>query len=457
MKIVYKYSCFLIIMIAIVLLHSCKKLVSVDVPDDRITQEMVFSNDAAALSAMSGLYAQMIRNNLQLTSGGATMYLGLSADEIVNTVQSSNTDEFTNNELSPANTTLRFNFWAHGYTLIYQSNSLIEGLEKPSGVSPAVRAQLIGEAKTIRAFSYLYLVNIFGDVPLILTANYQHNAQLPRASISEIYSQIVLDLTDAKGLLSEVYPSSGRVRINKWAAVALLSRAYLYQKDWVKAETEASAIINSGVYNLAANPGNVFLSTSNETIWQLMSVSTTVNTWEGNVFNPAAGAIPSYVVLPSQLNSFTGADLRKSSWIKAVIVAGTTYHHPNKYKIKTSTTISEHTIVLRLAEQYLIRAEAAAQQGKIVPAQDDLNRVRFRAGLTNTSAADQGSLLLAIETERRTELCFEWGHRWMDLKRTDRINALLANKPSWQPTDALYPIPEAEIQRNPALSQNPGY
>ena len=438
-------------------LLSCKKLVEVDIPDDRITKEVVFSNDGVASSALSGLYAQMIRSSSQLTSGGATLFLGLSADEMYNSVQSPTTDEFTNNELTPGNTTVRLNFWAHAYNIIYQANSLIEGLQQSTGVSGGVKTQLMGEAKFIRAFVYFYLVNIYGEVPLVVTTNYQQNSIVPRTAVQQIYSQMNEDLTEAKSLLTDTYPSASRTRINKRCASALLARIYLYEKQWDKAEQESSSVINSGLYTLATNLNNVFIASSNETIWQLMPVSTTANTWDGNLFIPASSAIPAYPVTIALANAFSAADQRKAAWIKAVTISGNPYYHPFKYKVKTSTTLSEYYVVFRLAEQYLIRAEARAQQNKIVAAQSDINLIRMRASLPNTSASDQSSLLTAIEAERRLELCFEWGHRWFDLKRTGRIDAVLSGKPSWQPTDALYPIPLMEIQRNPALTQNPGY
>ena len=116
-------------------------------------------------------------------------------------------------------------------------------------------------------------------------------------------------------------------------------------------------------------------------------------------------------------------------------------------------------MVLRLAEQYLIRAEARAQQNNISGSQSDLNLIRNRAGLVNTAANDKTALLTAIEHERQVELFTEWGHRWLDLKRTNRADAVLGpiKAPNWQPTDMLYPIPQTQIANDPNVHQNPGY
>jgi hypothetical protein len=142
------------------------------------------------------------------------------------------------------------------------------------------------------------------------------------------------------------------------------------------------------------------------------------------------------------------------------VYAGTTYYFPYKYKIRTGyTPLNEYYTVLRLAEQYLIRAEARVYINDFAGAKADINTIRTRAGLSNTSASDKASLLLAIEQERRIELFVEWGHRWLDLKRTGRASAILAplKGADWQSTDILWPIPQSQINTNPSLIQNPGY
>ena len=99
-------------------------------------------------------------------------------------------------------------------------------------------------------------------------------------------------------------------------------------------------------------------------------------------------------------------------------------------------------------------------QGKLSgssSAVSDINVIRRRAGLADTEALSQAEVLLAIEEERKKELFVEWGHRWLDLKRTQRANLILASKPNWSPTDLLFPIPESELLNNPNLIQNPGY
>jgi len=162
---------------------------------------------------------------------------------------------------------------------------------------------------------------------------------------------------------------------------------------------------------------------------------------------------------PQLVNAFESGDKRKSSWTASLVYNGTTYYYPYKYKSIVQGANTEYYTLLRLAEQYLIRAEARARQNNISGSQADLSVVRNRAGLPNTTAGDEASLLLAIERERRVELNCEWGHRWLDLKRTNRVDAVIgAIKPAtWKPTAALYPIPVGQISLNPNLTQNAGY
>jgi hypothetical protein len=124
--------------------------------------------------------------------------------------------------------------------------------------------------------------------------------------------------------------------------------------------------------------------------------------------------------------------------------------------------VLEYLVVLRLSEQYLVRAEARTHLNDLSGAAADINVVRNRAGLPDTKATDKTSLLDAIAQERRVELFAEWGHRWLDLKRTATIDTImnivsLSKGSSWNTNAQLYPIPAGDILLNPYLTQNPGY
>lgn len=435
----------------------CKKILEIDNPIDKVTTDVVFADDATANLAVTGLYNRMMQNNSHITSGGMTVYCGLAADEFENTVPDAEVEEFTTNSLSPSNSIVQQNFWTTAYTLIYHANSVIEGVEQSTGVSAKMKKQLRGEAKFVRSLIYFNLVNIFGDVPLVISTNYKESVSIPRKDYSIVYGQIIQDLMDAAEALPPSYTVNDRIRPTKWSAYALLSRIYLFKKDWTNARNTASLVINSGQFSLSNNVVQVFKQNSNETIFQLKPAIVNINTWEGNVFIPGSVGVPNYAISAGLLSAFESYDLRLSNWIKLTNSGGTNYYYPYKYRIRNGTG-DENYIVLRLAEQFLIRAEANAHLNNISESQTDLNVVRQRAGISPTTANTIIDLLASVEDERRREFFAEWGFRWLDLKRTERINLVLsAAKPNWQPTDALFPIPIAEIRKNSLLTQNPGY
>jgi hypothetical protein len=244
----------------------------------------------------------------------------------------------------------------------------------------------------------------------------------------------------------------------------MLARVYLYRGDWINAEVQATSIINSGLYSLTplASITNTFLSNSNETIWQITRENS--NTAEGSQFVPSSATVrPTFALTTYLLNSFEPADQRKQKWTSSNTVSGVTYTYPYKYKQRTipsGTTPTENNIVFRLAEQYLVRAEARAELNNTAGAINDLNLVRSRAGLAGLSPLlTQSQVRAAVMQERRTEFFAEWGHRWLDLKRTGLADAVLSlvKTTNWQSFDAFFPIPQIEIDRDPFLVQNPGY
>jgi starch-binding outer membrane protein, SusD/RagB family len=438
---------------------SCKKFLDIPPPGNLITTENLFLDDQSAVSAINGLYSQMMVSNIFFANAGFTVMPALSADELYLSSPNDNFESFQKNAITTMNFYNHAALWKKGFQHIYHANAMLEGLAQSTTVSKEVKDQLAGEAKFVRAFCYFYLINLYGDVPLILSTGYEVNASIPRTGVAVIYQQITSDLLDAKRLMGPDYPSTGKVRPSRNTAVALLARVYLYQGKWPEAEAESSLIISSGTYTLSSLE-NVFLPDSPETIWQLLPVLTFLNTADGFTFIPYSTTVkPPYVITDWLLNAFEANDQRKVAWIKGNTVDGQTYYYPFKYKVRSGSAITEYNMMFRLAEQYLIRAEARAQQSNISGAQSDLDQVRVRAGLPATSASDKTNLLLAIERENQIEFLAENGHRWFDLKRNGRIDAILgAEKPSsWQSTDALYPIPLAELQANPKLTQNQGY
>jgi hypothetical protein len=462
------------------LFTSCESFLEVDLPESKITSELVFSDDITATAAVTGMYVELLSSE-SFASGGnksITFLAGLSADEFNYYPDNIEAKMFEQNNLIPANSNVEA-LWVSMYKTIYQANAVIEGLSTSKGVTQETKDQLLGEALFIRAFSHFYLVNLFGDVPLVTSTDYQKNSLIPRTAVLEVQNQIVDDLRSARDLLGENYVTTesdlvttARVRPNKATASAFLAKVYLHVNNWEGAETEASAVINnSATYSLVEDLDAVFLANSTEAIWQLQPFNPLRNTNEGALFIlTGAPNLTRPVGLTTQLlDAFEDDDSRVTKWINSRIANTVTYYYPFKYKVRTGpgsplpVPLSEYSMVLRLGEQYLIRSEARAKQGNLSGAIADLDAIRGRADLPLIGDVNpdisQDDLILAIEHERQVELFSEWGNRWLDLKRTDRADEILAPiKAQWNSEDVLYPIPQSEFNRNPKLGdQNQGY
>lgn len=453
----------LVFLFLLVGLSSCKKFLDVEPPNSKIPNEQVFSNDVIANSALAGIYLDMYGGGF--ADGGPiclASLTGLSADELHynNSQPDATIVAFETNRLLANNKSV-LALWISMYKTIYQANAVLEGLAASTNVSPAIKEQLRGEALFIRAFCYFYLVSVFGDVPLITTTDYTINAKISRISQSLIYDKVEADLVEAENLLPESYTGGQRIRPVKAAATALLARLYLYRENWPKAAENASKIIDkTGVYGLEDSLNNVFLSSSREAIWQLRPKDNASSTHEGYNSSSQEG-VKNNVLSNSLVHSFQVIDKRRSKWIKS---SGALYLL-DKYKLFEidGPLTTEYSMVFRLAEQHLIRAEARAHLGMFSgnnSAESDINLIRHRAGLADTVVNDNiEDAMRIIENERKLELFTEWGHRWFDLKRWNKATEILSPlKSGWSAEDMLYPIPQEEMNRNPFLRpQNLGY
>jgi len=458
-----KYFPSILLITAALALGSCKKLVEIDDPRGTIPTSAIFTDSASASSGILTMYTKMMGLSIapNFGSGQVTLYTGQSADELISTTTGD--QPFGQNTLAQDNGNLKI-AWTDAYSFIYQANICIDGLNASTTIAATTKTQFLAEAKFVRAFFYFYLVNLWGDVPYVTSSDYSLSFGKGRMPAATIYNNIVADLLYAQAELPAAYPAAGKVRPIRLAATALLARVYLYQGEWAKAEASASAVISSGIIPAAlSSPANSFLKNSDEAIWQLMPVNAGYVTLEGyQLLSFGTGNIPYYIMQTSLLNSFETGDTRYTNWVKSAISTAapiTTNYYPYKYKVRGGTPVTEYYTMLRLAEQYLIRAEARARLVKVPDAVSDVNVIRTRAGLIGLATTlTQDQAYAAIAQERRIEFFAEWGHRWLDLKRTGKADAVLAPlKPKWKPTAVLYPIPITELMVDPSLTQNEGY
>jgi hypothetical protein len=460
MKTLFKIHSYILLNILATAFLSCDSFLDVDLPKSQLAAAAVFEDYSTADAALLNIYSNIRDKGILTGTGqGISNTMGNYSDELVSSESPTNFSlNFYKNSLLPSNTTVS-GFWNGSYNQIYAANSIIEGVEKSQNLTSAQKKQLKGEAYFIRGLLYFYLTELFGAIPYVADTDYKKNSIVSKTEIDAIYKKIISDLEISESLLPEAYLDQSRTRPNSITVKALLARIYLYIKSYAEASNNASAILNRDMYALES-PEKVFLLASHETIWQLQAGTAGKNTAEAAYFTFISVPPPQVSLSPSLISSFTAGDKRRSIWIKSVSKNNLIFYHAYKYKENNATSVSrEYSIVFRTAEQYLIRAEARAFQGDLIGAKEDLNKVRNRAGLDNTPALTQQEIITAVLDERRHELFTEHGHRFFDLKRSGKLDAVLGIvKSGWNTTDNLLPLPQGELLLNSNLKpQNPGY
>lgn len=476
---------------------SCNKLVAIDEPINTITAEKMYRTESQAEGALAGVYNSLIHGPRTATGsspanailngfggGLSTLAGGLSAGEFLTSSGSREAYALATSTLTLTNNSFPNALWNSAYNVIYHANAVIEGIAgaKNSTMRDSVKIQYTAEAKFLRAFAYFHLVNFFGDVPVALTIDFNQTVGLTRAPVSAVYEQILTDLQDAERDLPATYAAGKnlRVRVNKWGAKAMLAKVRLYMGDNAQAAAKASEVIaQAGLFQLEPL-SNVFLAGSKEAILQFKQTNQDATlknaVSEGHYFVPAVDpfkGLASVWLSDQLLNAFEEGDQRKEVWTDSTLQTNGGLNvkvwYPVKYKTNRSNAVlnapsPEFYMVLRLADMYLIRAEARANgaDGGHSRAIDDLNAIRFRTSLQNLPGTlDASEVKEAVMHEREIEMFAEWGNRWMDLKRTGKASSVLSAMPVKQPWEGdyqlLYPIPVAEIEANRSLSQNNGY
>lgn len=360
--------------------------------------------------------------------------------------------------------------WKASYVGIQRCNVVLDRIQDVVFSSDAVRNARTGEMKFIRALLYFNLVQLYGDVPLVTEATTDPNIYFGkgRQPLADVYAQITKDLNESMTVLPAATSQPGRVI--KTAAQALLGKVYLTRKDYSNAKTQLDAVVNSNAHQLV--PVNDLFSLSNENnreiIFAVQFASGINSNTEGSImyqqFSPSGtvSAAKGHNLPTKELyNKYTATDARKGVYV-ALTPGGVPYNN----KLKKPAVITDggsDVVVLRYADVLLMQAEVENELGNILPAQQALDKVRNRANLGNTTAADQPGLRAAIELERRLELIGE-GYRWLDLLRTGKA---ITTMNAWFQAESkpitvlnkhlLFPVPQNQLDTDPAIKQNEGY
>ncbi|ACU57837.1 RagB/SusD family nutrient uptake outer membrane protein [Chitinophaga pinensis] len=431
------------------LLVSCSDFLDVQ-PKDSVSDETTIVDKTSAQTAVRGIYRQLGDDDYY---GALFQTIGyLSGDNIQWTGSQSIIQQFISHAVKADNTNIA-TAWSAIYSTINRANQVIDKLP---GVNDATltadeRNALLGEAYFVRALAYFDLARTWGGVQLVVkaTSDINDTKGLKRSTLEQTYAQVLKDLQMAEPLLPE---TTNRYRATRKTVWALLARFHLYQRNWEQAEVYSSRLIQDAKYRLL-KPYSAFFANNvvatDESIFEISYSATNTNAhrgyWQPPANNGTRQWAPNDAFIALINNPAVGGNRNA-----AVAITNQGLWYGNFYYRSPAT---DPAYVLRIAEQYLIRAEARAQQGNLSGALADLDAVRDRAGLSGSTAVSQGEILLAIENERRLEFAFE-PHRWYDLVRTGRAGTVLGV------TDErryVMPIPAIELSADDALEPNPGY
>jgi len=441
--------CFLLLM------NSCEKLLNPK-PADAITSEDAINNANGVEKAIIGSYSA-----LQYSSYYGRNYVvigDIATTNLVWTGTSPDYNQINNNTILADNLIVR-DMWYTLYDAINRVNNVIAKLPEIGDMSAAGKDNAYGECYFLRGLHHFNLVRLWGAVPIKLepTSGNLDDLQVPRDDAEAVYARVVIDLSNAFSLLPV---SNATGRATKAAAAALLAKVYLTRYNTFKnpADLDSSlsytnsiladpAFVLENDYNLLFTP-----DANKESIFEITFNPQDNNTFAVYYFTKFLAGRYEFAPSDTLINSYEPGDLRKD-----ISIHYDSLGFPYGYKYRDMTTGTDRVYVFRLAEMYLLRAEATIYKtGAVAEIQADINAIRHRAGLGDTPAADYSSLLLAVENERQHEFAFE-GQRWFDLVRTDRAIQVLPNVTS--KNQYLFPIPQAELQANtnPGMYQNPGY
>lgn len=386
--------------------------------------------------------------------------------------------------------------WRGPWPGILMSNIVLD-VAPTMEIDEDIRDRSMGEAYFLRAHYYNILATFFGDVPLVTVPQSSDDDLLPeRDPVEEVYVQVINDLTAAAELLPEksAYTGEDLGRVPKAAAYGLLAKVHLSLGNWQEAADAATEVENLG-YALNDNYADNFSIDNENGVESIFEVQYTddagedfwsddnQSSWTSPFMGPrganfVAGGYGWNQPTEEFVNSYEDGDLRKDA---TILYEGGPDFDGKQYDSNYSQTgynvrkflvpISEVSAydnsplnfpVLRYADILLVKAEALNELGRTDEAEDYLNMVRNRAGLEDIAQGlGQEEFKEAVLHERRIELAFE-GQRWLDLIRVnngqyglDFLHSIGKNNASEK--HLLFPIPQIELDRNPNLSQNPGY
>ena len=477
------------------LVEGCNDILEED-PKDQVFVTNFFQSENDAIGAVNAIYATLNSTSTGPTFGGvyhSTHWIiqGLASDEMNNNQPGTpQNDQLERFQYNASNATI-FDIWVQLYRAVSLANFALGGIPD-SPIDEGLRSRLVGEASFLRGLMYFELVRLFGEVPLILEDD--EELRPPKNSVEEVYNQIITDLSLALSNLPEGYEAgNGLGRATRGAAQALLAKVHLTRGEWQQAADNALAVINSGNYALWPDFKEAFrIANENgqETVFGVGfgDAGGAISFWEVGQFNvrllprnlntvvPGVNAQGWQVATQDLYDSYEEGDRRREvTFMTQVGNTNLAAPHIRKYwdeigEPRAGNTEADFPL-LRYSDVLLMYAEALNELngGPTAAAYDAINQVRRRARFDGTeernvlpdlNGLSQSEFRDAVLRERRREFVAE-GHRWYDLVRMGKLLELVPQaKPGVTPQiyNALFPIPQEEIDLNPnLLPQNTGY
>lgn len=411
----------------------------------------------SANAALAGLYNQM-----QEVYNGRIQRLadisGTTAQSVGSNPALRQIDTYT----IDAENVVLLEIWTYIYRGVNIANNILARVPQ-IGLSEEQKNYLLGQTYFLRGLLFFDAVRIWGGVPNVIGESGIPLPQEPsrsvvlyeRSSLQASYNQVEKDWAEAVKLLPEISPAG---QANKTVVYALLSRFYLYFKNYPEVERYANAVIANSRYSLVFPYSDIFNNkNTKESIFEVQFDNTDTNTlstfYLPSNMGGGNGEIAAHTEFYNQID-------RNDERARMFVRGSNGLWYSNKYTQK-----SGNAHLIRLAEVYLNRAEARTYQNNFAGARADLNAVRGRVNaLADNTANSVEQLVAAIEKERRLELCYE-GFEWFDLVRTGRALVALSSVPRSNTSPAqlrerhrlVFPIPAEEIKTNPKIQQNQGY
>ncbi len=438
----------ILIVLALVMM-SCTKMLDVQ-PTASISADQAIKDETGVDKAITGAYYSL--HDVGNYGRNHVIVEDLAADNLAWTGTTRDYLQIADNLIASDNAIID-GIWSSNYDCINRVNNVLERIGSID-MSTDKRNLYTGDGLFLRALSHFNLLCYFGGIPIKTRPTLDlSNIDQARSSVAEVYKQIIADLIQAEKIL----PASRALGwASSFSATALLARVYLTQFHYTNdlsiaalAKAKADEVINNGGFILSPAYDDLYNGNTTESIFEVIFDAQNYNRL-AQYFFPVS-LTGRYEVSPpaSFVQSFQATDTVR-------FIASITFDEkklPYGIKYKDFTSGTDRVYVLRLAELYMIRAEAQAfTNGNIEDIRGDINTLRLRAGRPPTTATTYDELKLAIESERRHEFAFE-SQRWSDLVRTKRATTVLGIDEKY----TLFPIPLSEMQTNNLMTQNPGY